>query len=65
MKRHFCNFRGGHIRFFSNKCLETLFEKFGFRIIEKKYIWADLANISICLYSWKENKRCLIEYLSR
>ena len=36
--RHFCNIRGGHIRFFSNKCLNGLFRKFGFEIIEKKYI---------------------------
>ncbi len=36
--RHFCNIRGGHIRFFSNKYLEILFKKFGFEIIEKEYI---------------------------
>lgn len=36
--KHFCNIGGGHIRFFSNKCLEKLFNRFGFKIIEKKYI---------------------------
>jgi len=36
--RHFCNIRGGHIRFFSNKCLDRWFDEFGFKIIEKKYI---------------------------
>jgi 2-polyprenyl-6-hydroxyphenyl methylase/3-demethylubiquinone-9 3-methyltransferase len=36
--KHFCNIKGGHIRFFSNKCLEKLFNRFGFKIIEKKYI---------------------------
>ena len=36
--KHFCNIRGGHIRFFSNKCLEKLFNKFGFKVIEKRYI---------------------------
>jgi len=37
-EKHFCNFLGGHIRFFSNKCLRRLFKKFGFEIIEKQYI---------------------------
>lgn len=36
--KHFCNIEGGHIRFFSNRCLEGLFERFGFKVIEKKYI---------------------------
>jgi len=37
MKSYFGNIRG-NIRFFSNKCLNGLFKRFGFKIIEKKYI---------------------------
>ena len=36
--KHFCNIEGGHIRFFSSRCLKRLFERFSFEVIEKKYI---------------------------
>lgn len=36
--KHFCNIEGGHIRFFSGRCLKKLLKRFDFQIIEKKYI---------------------------
>lgn len=36
--RHFNNIEGGHIRFFTRKFLKSLLNKFGFDVIETKYI---------------------------